>query len=180
MTEPRISYRKAPRTPSAQVSTVKPAAANRRKQYTNLGIVVTPIDVHTATSVAMNQSGYRAGTGMEIYTDVSAGAGAKYVVLKVNVFNDAKISLDLTCGYPIANFLLDDRDRQFGAIEKLYLIEGNPECNYQVQPGFDSDMTWVYRVPVSTRVVGWSFEDLTDFARSRTQPTIIPLEVPDS
>jgi hypothetical protein len=45
-----------------------------------------------------------------------------------------------------------------------YKIKGNPECNDRLQPGFESDMTWIYRVPTTANVVGWAFQDFTEFA----------------
>lgn len=29
----------------------------------------------------------------------------------------------------------------------LYQVEGNPECNAKLQPGFSSDMKYVYEIP---------------------------------
>lgn len=39
-------------------------------------------------------------------------------------------------------------------------------------------MTWIYRVPAGTHVLGWAFEDLTDPSTIGTsQPTIVRLQV---
>jgi hypothetical protein len=72
--------------------------------------------------------------------------------------------------------LVDDQDRQFDPIDDLYKLKGNPECNDQLQPGFESDMTWVYRLPSSANVVGWAFQDFTDVATASTQWTVVRLQ----
>ena len=74
--------------------------------------------------------------------------------------------MDLTCSLPIITVLIDDQNRNFDPIEGLYKVKDNPECNASLQPGFAEDMTWVYRVPTNTHVLGWAFEDTTDFPRS--------------
>ena len=92
--------------------------------------------------------------------------------------NNAQVSLDLTCSLPIRNVLVDDRNRNFDAIEDLYKIRGNPECNKSLQPGFESDMTWIYRVPVGTNISGWAFQDITEHSSAgRTEPTIVRLQL---
>jgi len=72
--------------------------------------------------------------------------------------------------------LVDDQDRQFDPIDDLYKLKGSPECNDQLQPGFESDMTWVYRLPSSANVVGWAFQDFTDVATASTQWTVVRLQ----
>ncbi|NEB05605.1 hypothetical protein [Streptomyces sp. SID13726] len=70
----------------------------------------------------------------------SAGPDAKYVILKTVVSNEGKASMDLTCSLPIVNALIDDQGRRFDTIEDLYDVADNPECNAQLQPGFDDQM----------------------------------------
>ena len=146
------------------------------RTFRHLGIAITLVDVAWSFSVYLNRSGYRQDSGSETYEEVAAGDGAKFVTVSTRVLNDAQTSIDLTCGYPIANHLVDERERKFDAISKLYQIRGNPECNENLQPGFTSDMTWIYRVPLDASISAFEFEDLTDFSRKRTvKPTRIPL-----
>ena len=116
------------------------------------------------------------GSGYEKYTETPAGDDAKFVVVQTHVVNNAKTSLDLTCSFPVSTKLVDDQERQFDPIDDLYKLEGNPECNDQLQPGFESDMTWVYRVPSTANVVGWAFQDFTDFAAPPPQWTAVRLQ----
>jgi hypothetical protein len=116
---------------------------------------------------------------MEHYTNTLAGPGAKFVVVTGKVINSAKKSMDLTCGWPIATAVIDDQQRHFDTIDELHNLKGNPECNENLQPGFDSDMTWVYRVPENTKVAGWSFQGVTDLpAGDRQQPTLVSVDAP--
>jgi hypothetical protein len=144
--------------------------------YRHLGIVITLLDAAWSYSVYLNNSGYRAGSRRAIYERVDAGSGAKFIIVATRVLNDAKCSLDLTCSYPIKNHLIDERNRPFDSIGKLYRFRGNPECNDHLQPGFTADMTWVYRVPLDAVISAFEFEDITEFSRKRTvEPTRIPL-----
>jgi hypothetical protein len=148
------------------------------RTFRHLGIAITLIDVDYSLAVHLNNSGYRSGSGYETYEEVTAGDGAKFVTVNTRVLNDSKTSIDLTCSYPIGNHLIDDRDRQFDSIKELYRIRGNPACNDNLQPGFESDMTWIYRVPLHANILSFEFEDLTDFSRKRTvKPTRIPLTI---
>ena len=142
----------------------------------NGGITLTVNAARIATTVDMNESNYRPGSGNETYTTTPAGDGAKFVV-QTHVVNNAKTSLDLTCSLPVNTKLVDDQERQFDPIDDLYKLKGNPECNDQLQPGFESDMTWLYRVPSTANVVGWAFQDLTDFAAPPPQWTAVRLQI---
>lgn len=102
-----------------------------------------------------------------------AGADAKYVTVKSVVTNEAKSSMDLTCGLPINNALIDDQGRRFDTIDDLDEVAGNPECNAQLQPGFKDEMLWVYRVPKDAKIASWEFSEY-DLENERT-PTLIDL-----
>jgi hypothetical protein len=58
--------------------------------------------------------------------------------------------------------LVDDRDRQFDTIDSLHEIRDNPECNVQLQPGFESDMTYIYMVPAGAKISGFAFRDASE------------------
>jgi hypothetical protein len=128
------------------------------------GITVTVKSARRAESVQLNESGFRPGSGYEKYTKTAAGAGATYVLVETHIINDGRTSLDLTCSLPMQTALVDDRDRNFDPIDSLYKIKGNPECNDQLQPGFETDMTWVYRLPSGANVLAWGYRDTTDFS----------------
>ena len=149
------------------------------QQFTNLGATVTVTMVQSASSIELNESNYRPGSGLESYTDIPAGPGANFVIVETQVVNNAKKSMDLTCSLPIRTVLIDDQNRNFDPIDGLYKVKDNPECNASLQPGFAEDMTWVYRIPAGTHVLGWAFEDTTDFSTiGRNKPTVIRIQVP--
>ncbi|MEU4686462.1 hypothetical protein [Streptomyces xinghaiensis] len=103
----------------------------------------------------------------------SAGSNAKYVIINTVVSNDGEASMDLTCSLPIVNALIDDQDRRFDTIEDLYDVAGNPECNVQLQPGFDDKMQFVYRVPKDTVVTTWEFSEYD--LENEVTPTLVDL-----
>ncbi|MTE20180.1 DUF4352 domain-containing protein [Streptomyces sp. TRM43335] len=139
----------------------RPAGFKIGEEARNGGAVVTINKVWETESITM------AGVAKK------AGAGAKYVILETVVFNDTKASMDLTCGLPIVNNLLDEEDRRYDSIDDLYEVAGNPECNDQLQPGFKEEMLFVYRVPKDAKVMAWEFSeyDLT----SDQEPSTIEL-----
>ncbi|MFJ8805478.1 hypothetical protein [Streptomyces sp. NPDC102490] len=103
----------------------------------------------------------------------SAGADAKYVVLKTVVSNEGKASMDLTCSLPIVNALIDEQDRRFDTIEDLYEVADNPECNAQLQPGFDDEMQFVYRIPADAVATTWEFSEYN--LENEVTPTLVDL-----
>lgn len=130
---------------------------------------MTVTGAQLADVIDMNESNYSPGSGNETYMPTSPDPGGKYVVVQTHIVNNAQVSMDLTCGYPIANVLVDSRDRQFDAIDDLYKLRGNP----QLQPGFAADMTYVYMVPTDAQVAGWAFSDATDFSSSSGNYTAV-------
>jgi hypothetical protein len=148
--------------PSAQVG----------QTVTNKGITLTVKQARAVDSIEMNESNYRAGSGYEKYTKTLPDAGGRFVMVTAHVVNNAQVSLDLTCSLPINTKLIDAQQRNFDAIQDLYKIKGNPECNAQLQPGFEADMTWVYLVPTSASVIGWGFQDTTDLSSTGDFSTV--------
>ncbi|WP_132427098.1 hypothetical protein [Pseudonocardia endophytica] len=98
----------------------------------------------------MNESNFGPGSGYEKYTTTLPKAGGRFVAVTAHFVNNAKVGIDLTCSLAINTKLIDSQQCNFDAIDDLYKIKGNPECNDQLQPGFEADMTWVYLVPSST------------------------------
>lgn len=135
----------------------------------NRGITLTVTKVSAPATIDMNESNMRPGSGYEKYTKTSAAQlNAKYIRIDTHVVNDAQVSLDLTCSLPITTKLVDVQNRNFDPIQDLYKLKGNPECNTQLQPGFESDMSYVYEIPASATVTGWAFQDSTNFSNLGT------------
>lgn len=168
-------------SPTTTVSTSSAAAQSANgvgQTFANRGATVTVVEVTAASSIRLNQSNFRPDSPNAVFTDTPARAGARYIVVRTHIVNNAKVSMDLTCSLPINTGLLDDRGRRFDSIDDLYKIEGNPECNSQLQPGFEDDMTWVYELPATATAVTWAFEELTDPSTLGTnRPTMVPVQV---
>jgi Telomeric repeat-binding factor 2. len=150
---------------SAQATTSAPAAAMAviGQELSNRGVTLTVKAARAVDTIDMNESNYRPGSGHETYTKTKPEAGGKFIVVETHVVNNAKVSMDLTCSLPITTKVVDDKDRNFDPIQSLYKVKGNPECNKQLQPGFESDMTYVYLVPTNATVIKFGFYDSTDF-----------------
>lgn len=167
--EPASSTGSPATTASAAPVTTKPTptappSASIGQTASNRGITLTVTDARAVDSIQMNESNFRPGSGYEKYTKTTPQAGGRFVSVTAHVVNNAKVGLDLTCSLPISTKLVDSQQRNFDAIDDLYKLKGNPECNDQLQPGFEADMTWVYLVPQSAKVIGWGFQDTTDFS----------------
>ena len=119
---------------------------------TNGGAKITVNSVTSAPTIPM-----RAGVTQGEFAPKEARTGGQFIVVDTTVENVGKASMDLTCNYPIVTMLGDDEKRQFDAIRDLYRIEGNPECNVGLQPGFSSEMKWVYEIPSTTVPVIFAF-----------------------
>lgn len=132
----------------------------------NRGVTLTVKAARAADFIEMNESGFRPGSGYEKYTRTTPDAGGKFIVIETHIVNNAKVSMDLTCSLPISTVLVDAQDRSFDPIRDLYKLKGNPECNDQLQPGFEADMTYVYLVPANALITGWGFKDSTEFLGS--------------
>jgi hypothetical protein len=172
----------------AGCSSATPAAAPQPgvpsrigQQATNLGAAVTVTSVTAAPSIALNQSGYRPGSGYEAYTDTPAGAGEKYVLVSAHVVNNEQKPMDLSCAVPLKTFAMDDQSHQYAPMDQLFKLKGNPQCDEAVDPGQAADMTWVYRVPAEAHMVGWEFQENNGgfFALHRKDsPTLVQLGTP--
>ncbi|MBN9738709.1 MULTISPECIES: hypothetical protein [unclassified Pseudonocardia] len=128
-------------------------------QLTDVGITLTVTSAEFVPNVMVSDN---AGSASATYAPQGPGDDARYFAVRTHVVNDGQKSIDLTCSSPITNALIDDRGRKFDAFDGLYKIQGNPYCNDAVQPGFEADMTYVYRVPSSATITSWSFADAAD------------------
>ncbi|MBB3084210.1 hypothetical protein [Geodermatophilus sabuli] len=144
---------------------------------TNQGVTLTVTGAQVVDVIELNETSYAPGSGFEEYTPTNPDPGGKFVVVQTHIVNNAQVSMDLTCSYPIANALIDSRDRQFDTIDSLYKLRGNPECNDQLQPGFEADMTYVYMVPADADIVGFAFADATDFSNPSSDYSAVRLNV---
>lgn len=95
----------------------------------NRGITLTVKEARAIDSIQMNESNFRPGSGYEKYTKTAPKAGGRFVLVNAHIVNNAQVSLDLTCGLPISTKLVDAQQRNFDAIDDLYKLKGNPECN---------------------------------------------------
>lgn len=111
------------------------------------GVTLTVLGVEENPQASIREEGRRADAAEILTTE--AASGQKYVTITTEVENTGKVPWDLTCGAAIQATLFDPEERQFAAIDELYRVPGNPECNASTQPGQTVPMTWRYEVPES-------------------------------
>lgn len=149
-------------TTTAQATTETPGVSGKfeplpgtpqvGEAVTNGGAKITVNSVTSTPTIS-----FRPGAIAGEYAPKEARDGGQFIVVDATVENVGKASMDLTCSYPIATMLGDDEKRQFDAIKDLHRVEGNPECNVGLQPGFSSEMKWVYEIPSTTVPVIFAF-----------------------
>jgi hypothetical protein len=133
-----------------------------RQPLTSGGITVNVLGVRAGQTLR-----YEGGTQSDVTPDaepriVKAKQDRRYVYIKSRLTNDTSSGIDLTCGYAVDAKAIDEKDRQFDAVEGLSQLRGNPGCNEMLQPGLNTSMMWVYLVPSSATVTAFAFADVTD------------------
>jgi hypothetical protein len=144
----------SPTSVAPSTTASRPALAQVGQRVQNGGVAITINSVSATTSISYQVEGYRGQFSPE-----NARPGGQFVSVRATVENVGQISMDLTCGYPIGNKLIDSNDRQFDTYDSLYRVEGNPGCNDNLQPGFSSEMTWVYELPLTSTPTMFGFYD---------------------
>lgn len=143
-------------TPQANPS---PSLASIEEPAINEAVTLTVHSQEKSTTLTRNLSNYQQGSGYESYTEVPADQGGEYLIVKTTVENTGQAAMDLTCSFPIDIVAFDDQNRTFTPVEKSYEIQGNPECNKQLQPGFSSEMTYAFLIPQDAKITGIAFRN---------------------
>lgn len=143
-------------TPQASPS---PSLASIEEPAINEAVTLTVHSQKRSTTLTRNLSNYQQGSGYESYTEVPADQGGEYLTVKTTVENTGQAAMDLTCSFPIDIAAFDDQNRTFTPVEKSYEIQGNPECNKQLQPGFSSEMTYAFLIPQDAKIIGIAFRN---------------------
>lgn len=153
-------------TPKIKIAQIGDVAVNG-------GIKIQVTSAVASPTVTLNTSRYRSGTGSETYEDVPAQSGGKYIIVTSVVTNNSKAPIDLTCSFPIDIKTFNTDSQVYSPIEDNRKIKDNPECNSQLQPGFDSPMIWAFMVPDKTTILGAAFSEVDFSASKKLDPTII-------
>lgn len=144
-------------TTSAKPKLATPVLPTIGQPVTSGGAIITINSVVESQSVTAQPE--RSITRGE-YAEQAPRSGGKFVIVDTTVLNDGKVSMDLTCSFPIQNKLITADKRQYDPIGDLYKIQGNPECNDGLQPGFDSRMVYVYEIPTAAVPAQFGFADM--------------------
>lgn len=136
-----------------------PTAVTVGKPAEHAGVRMTVTKAKASDTVTRNVTNSRQGSGFDKYDEIPADKGGHFIIIEAEVENIGQASMDLTCGWPINIKVVDEELREFDAVDDLYDIKGNPECNAQLQPGFSDTITYAFMVPKDSKVPGLYFQD---------------------
>lgn len=140
----KLKEQQAKESATATAAASKPNVQTVGDRVANGSAAITVRSVEAVNNISFAKQSYR-----DVFETKTARAGGQFVVVHTTVENIGTKSMDLTCGYPIANALVDVQTRSFDTIDDLYRVEGNPECNDNLQPGFTAEMAYVYEIPIA-------------------------------
>ena len=127
---------------------------------TNGGIDMKLISAGEQPTISFDTCGDRCSNGS--YAPKSPDTDTKYWVAVVEVKNNTKQPLDITCSYPYDIKALNSDNQQYTPIDNLYNVEGNPECNAELQPGLSTQVTYPFQVPLDVKMIAIAFRDVGD------------------
>lgn len=127
---------------------------------TNGGIEMKLISASEQSTINYDTCGDGCSNGE--YAPKSPDEGTKYWIATVEVKNNTKKPLDITCGYPYEIIALNSKNQQYTPIQDLYQVQGNPECNAQLQPGLSTQTTYPFQVPLDAKMTAIAFRDVGD------------------
>lgn len=123
------------------------------------GVKLTLNSFEEVSSVDVNQSGFKTGSGYETITQLTAEEGTKLYRADTTIENTDRTSMDLTCSYEVDIKVLSDKDQEYLPLENMHEIVGNPGCNDQLQPGFSTEMSWIFKLPADSKAIALFFVD---------------------
>lgn len=96
------------------------------------------------------------------YAPKKPDENTKYWVAHVEVTNNGKKPINITCSYPYEIVAVNSDNQQYTPIDNIYDVEGNPMCT-ELQPGMSTKVTYPFQVPLSAKMVAIAFRDVGDF-----------------
>lgn len=132
----------------------------------NHGVELTVNEAYSAKTIPMNNSNQSNDSPNAVFEDEPAPEGGKFIVVETTIDNVGSTSMDLTCGWPIEIVGVDVEEREFDEIDDLRKYQGNPRCNEKLQPGFSSEMTYVFAIPEDAEFFGMVFRDTNSADRT--------------
>lgn len=110
------------------------------------------------------------GCSNGIYAPKAPDANSKYWVANVEITNTGRKPIDISCSYPLDIKALNSSGQEFSHIEDIGGMQGNPECNAQLQPGMTSKVSYPFMVPANANIVGLKWQGIdTDNLGSNTE-----------
>ena len=147
--------------------TFNPGTVNEKKAITDLSLHLNKGEFVTVigSNGASKSTLFNAIAGSFYVDDGAITVGGLIpadAVFKVEVTNNTSSPMDITCSYPYEIVALNSKNQKYTPIKNLYQVEGNPECNAQLQPGLTSTVTYPFQVPLDAKMVAIAFRDVGD------------------
>ncbi len=132
------------------------------EEISNGGITMKLLESGEKPSISFDSCGDGCSNGK--FAPKNPDADTKFWVATVEVTNNTKKPLDITCGYPYEIIALNSDNQQYTPIDDLYDVEGNPACNAELQPGTKTKVTYPFQVPLNAKMIGLAFRDIGDWS----------------
>lgn len=147
-------------TPAESTSTSAERSDTKRirQPATAGGITITVTKASSPDTYPVMIGSYQKNSGYDEYEATPPREGGKLIRIDAIVKNDTGQSIDITCSGPITAKVTDGKSL-YDPVDSLHKIQGTPECNEDLNPGFSSKMTWVFEVPVDVKIHRFAFSD---------------------
>lgn len=106
------------------------------KAFTSAGLTYKLVENNQPSSIARSSG----------LPELLPSQGARLFSVKLNVLNMSDSWIDLSCAYEVDIRLIDSTHRRFNYVQGGHRFEGNPKCNYFMNPGLSADMLWAFDV----------------------------------
>jgi len=110
--------------------------APRSKAFTSASLTYNLLETNQPSSIVRSSG----------LSELLPSQGARLFSIKLNVLNMSDSWIDLSCAYEVDIRLIDSTHRRFNYVQGGHRFEGNPKCNYFMNPGFSADMLWAFDV----------------------------------
>lgn len=124
------------------------------------GIQMKLIKAADASTINYDTCGGSCSNGE--YAPKKPDKGTKYWVANVEITNNSKNPIYLTCDEPLKIIAVNTDNQHYTPIDDLYKVKENPECNTQLQPGLSSKMSYVFAIPTDTTIIGIVFSGVDE------------------
>ena len=167
--------------PATAAAPAAPGPGGAPSTAGGVGVPVRDGGIEVTVTAARYADSVDLGFDFSGYEAVTAGDGARYVVVEATVLNDTQQSISPGCGGGLTTAVVDGRGRRFDRISEINQLRGNSEaCAPAVQPGFTTRVAYAFKVPVTTDITRFVFRDQSAFRLPDADSPGVDLGLPTS